>query len=918
MIRGGGLTVRRTIIIVVGVLAAILALTLLSANFWINWLWFGSLDLRGVLLTRYVTQGALFAGGALISGLFFALNVRHAGRQLLGSPVGAQGRQVVLAPRLITLAATAGGVVVAFLFGIAASDAWGTVLRFLNRTDFGITEPIYGRDAAFYVFTMPLLDTARGWVIGLLFLTLVAVGVLAFLRYSQVAIQRQFSLPRETRGHLSLLGALLLACFSFSYWLANFALLYSERGVVTGVGRTDLIVQRPANYILMALSALAALLLLWNIFARRLRPLLVTVGAWAVAALVVGVLAPAAYQSFFVRPNEFRQEQPFIENNIRLTRQAYGLDQIATGQLKGDAAFDTSTIAANTTAVSDVRLWDYRPLLTTFRQIQRFGQYYDFEDVDIDRYQLGGGPPTQTMLSARELDGNLLDQRAQTWRNRHLVYTHGYGAVVNPANRFTSQGQPELVLRNIPPVGDGPLTLTRPQIYYGALTSDYAIVNTREREFDRPGTAGGSEEYANYTGTSGVPLGSPLNRLLFAAALGDTNILISGSLTGDSRILFHRTIADRIERVAPFLQLDADPYLVILDGRLIWIQDAYTTTDRFPYSMPTATADGSLNYIRNSVKVTVDAYTGEMRFYAIEEQDAILKTYQKIYPGLFTPLSAAPAGLTAHFRYPEDLFNIQADRYLRYHMTDPQAFYNQGDLWAVARETYAERVQRMQAYYVTIRLPGESREEFALILPFTPAGANRDNMVSWMVARSDGANYGQLRAYTFPQGSLVYGPQQIEARINQEPEISSQLSLLDQRGSSVIRGNLLVIPFGDALLYVQPLYLQASTNGLPQLERILVTSSNPNQGVVMSDRLDTALLALAQGKKGIVLAQAGTTPSATPTPPATGGTGSQADLAAQALDHLNRAKEASQRGDWATYGSELGEMERLLQQLAGQ
>ena len=914
--------VRRIAFVAVGILAAIIIVLVLSASFWINWLWFGALDLRGVLLTRYAAQAALFVGGALIAGLFFALNIRYAGQQLIGAPVavGAEGRQVMLAPRLVTVAATVGGVVVAFLFGLGASDAWGTVLRFLNRTDFGVVEPIYGRDAAFYVFTLPLLDAARAWLIGLLVLTLIAVAILAFLRYSQVALQRQFTLPRETRGHLSLLGALLLLGFSFSYWLANFGLLYAEHSVFTGVGRTDLAVQRPANYILMGLSALAALLLLWNIVARRVRPLLVTVGVWAVAALVVGILAPAAYQSFVVRPNEYRQEQPFIENNIRLTRQAYGLDQIATGQLKGDAPFDAATIAANTTAINDVRLWDYRPLLTTYRQIQRFGQYYDFEDVDIDRYQLGDGPPTQTMLSARELDVNLLDQRAQTWRNRHLVYTHGYGAVGNPANRFTAQGQPELILRNIPPVGEGPLKLDRPQIYYGALTDEYAIVNTREREFDRPGNAGGSEEYANFTGTSGVPLGSPINRLLFAAALGDTNILISNSLTGDSRILFHRTIADRIGRVAPFLQLDSDPYLVILDGRLVWIQDAYTTTDRFPYATPTPTENGSLNYIRNSVKVTVDAYTGELRFYAIDEQDAILRTYQKIYPGLFTPLSAAPAGLTAHFRYPEELFNIQADRYLRYHMTDPQAFYNQGDLWAVARETYADRVQRMEAYYVTIRLPGESREEFALILPFTPAGANRDNMVSWMVARSDGANYGELRAYTFPQGSLVYGPQQIEARINQEPEISAQLSLLNQRGSSVIRGNLLVIPFGDALLYVQPLYLQASTNGLPQLERILVTSSNPNQGVVMSDRLDTALVALAQGRKGIILAQGGTTPpsTTTPTTPAGGGTGSQADLAAQALGHYNRAQEALQRGDWATYGNELGEMERVLRQLAGQ
>jgi uncharacterized membrane protein (UPF0182 family) len=902
------------------VLAVILAVTVATASFWTNWLWFGSLGLRSVLLTRYTAQAALFLGGALIAGLFFGLNLRQAGRQLLGAPVNVQGQQVMLAPRLVGLASLAGALVIGFIFGSGAASNWSVILRFLNRTSFGVTEPIYGRDASFYVFTLPLLDAARSWLLGLFILTLAAVAGLAFLRYSSGVARGQFSLPHDSRAHLSLLGALTLALFSFSYWLANFNLLYSERGAVSGAGRTDLFAQRPANYILLVLSAIAALLLLWNIFARRIRPLLITVGAWAVAAVVVGVLFPAAYQSFFVRPSEFRQERPYIENNIRLTRQAYALDQIQTGQLRGDAAIDAPTIAANEAAINDIRLWDYRPLLTTYRQLQRFGQYYDFEDIDVDRYRLDGGTPTQTMLSARELDITQLDQRAQRWQNRHLVYTHGYGVVANPANRFTSQGQPELLVRNIPPVSEGTLQLTRPQIYFGELTTEYAIVNTREREFDRPGTTSGTEEYANYAGEGGVSIGSFFNRLLFASALGDTNILLSTSLNSNSRILYNREITDRVSQVAPFLMLDEDPYLVILDGKLLWVQDAYTVTNRFPYSTPTTTTSGELNYIRNSVKITIEAYNGEMRFYAVDGQDALLQTYQKIYPDLFTPVSTAPTGLVEHFRYPVDLFDIQADRYLRYHMTDPQSFYNQGDLWAVARETYADKVQRMESYYVTIRLPGETQEEFALILPFTPAGQGRDNMVSWMVARSDGANYGKLQAYTFPQGALVYGPQQIEARINQEPEISQVLALLNQRGSSVIRGNLLVIPFGDALLYVQPLFLQATSNGLPELERIIVTTSNQNQGVIMSDQLDTALVALAQNRKGIVLSQPGATPvpSANPsTPPAGGAPASQTELAAQALDRYNRAQEALKNGDWTTYGNELAEMEKILRQIAG-
>lgn len=924
---------RRSLIVIIGILAVALVLTLVTAGFWVNWLWFDSLGLRSVLLTGYIAQWSLFAAAFVLAGIFFSLNVRYAGRKLLGAPVEVQGQQVTLAPQLITITSLIGGAVVGLLMASAAASNWLAVLRFLNQADFGVTEPIYNRDAAFYVFTLPLLDAVRGWLLGLLILTLLAVAGLAFLRYTQGVARRQFTLPRDVRGHLSLLGALTLAVFSFSYWLANYDLMFSGVGNVYGIGRTDYVVQRPANYVLLGLSLLAAAFLAWNAFAQHLRLLLVTVGAWLAGAILIGVLLPSAYQQFFVRPNELQQERPYFANNIELTRKAFALDLIEAGQLKGDAPIAAADIAANSAAVADIRLWDYRPLLTTYRQIQRFGQYYDFVDVDVDRYPLTpGAVPSQVMLSARELDANLLDPKAQTWQNRHLVYTHGYGAVVSPVNRFTAQGQPELLLRNIPPTGEQALQLTRPQVYFGEKTQEYAIVRTNANEFDRPGAAG-KEEYANYTAEGGVAIGSPLTRLLFAAAFGDSSIFLSGAISGESRILYHRTITDRVGRVAPFLSLDTDPYLVILDGKLIWVQDAYTTTTRFPYAQPYAFGTGrEANYIRNSVKVTIDAYTGEMRFYAIDEQDAILKTYRNIYPDLFTPLSAAPTGLVAHFRYPEDLFELQARAYLRYHMTDTQAFYNQGDLWAIAKESIGGQVRPMESYYVTIKLPGQTREEFALILPFTPAGQGRDNMVSWMVARSDGANYGKLQAFTFPSGTLIYGPQQIEARINQDVEISKELTLLDQRGSSVVRGNLLVIPIGEAVLYVQPLYLQSSGgqgaggNALPELKRIIVTTSNQNQGVVMSDRLDSALIALAQGRTGVVLAASlpsgGTAPPATSpgtTAPAPApATGQPSDLAVQALNTYNRAQTALKAGDWATYGREIAELERLLKQLTGQ
>lgn len=912
---------RRAVLIAVGVLVAALVLLYATAGFWVNWLWFDSLGLTSVLTTRYVAQWSLFLGGTVIAALFYGFNLRLAGRQLLGAPLVVQGQNVTLPPRLINWLSLAAGLAIGVLFGLGAAGDWLLVLRYLNQENFGVAEPIYGKDAAFYVFTIPLLDSLRSWLLGLLILTLLTVAGLTFLRYTQGVARRQFSLPRDARGHLSLLGALTLAMFTFSYWLANYDLLFSSRGAVDGVGRTDLIAQRPANYILLAISAVAALLLIWNIFARHLRPLLVTIGVWAVAAIVVGVIYPAAYQNFAVRPSEFRQERPYIENNIRLTRQAYSLDKIEAGQLSGTASLSGDAIAANSAVINDIRLWDYRPLLTTYRQIQRFSQFYDFTDVDVDRYRLGNTQAeTQIMLAARELDVALLDQRAQTWQNRHLIYTHGYGVVANPVNSFNGQGQPDLVVKSIPVTGTGSLNVTQPQIYFGERTTNYAIVDTREREFDHPASGTTGEEYLNYRGTGGVPIDNFLTKLIFAFGLGDTNLLLSSSLTPDSRILYHRLIADRVDRVAPFLMLDADPYLVVLNGRLFWVQDAYTATGRFPYSTKHPSAEGDLNYIRNSVKVTIDAYSGEMRFYIVDEQDALLRTYRKIYPGLFTPISAAPAGLTEHFRYPVDLFNIQADIYTRYHMTDPQTFYTQGDLWAVAKETYSENVQRMEAYYVTTKLPGQNQEEFALILPFTPAGQGRSNMVSWMNARSDGANYGKLQVFTFPPGTLVYGPQQVEARINQEPEISQVLTLLNQSGSSVIRGNLLVIPIGEAVLYVQPLYLQAANNNaLPELKRVIVTTSGENQGVVMSDRLDTALLALAQGRRGVVLATTPATPTPAPTTPGSGTPPANAtDLALQALQAYNRAQEALKRGDWATYGQQQAELERLLHLLTGQ
>jgi uncharacterized membrane protein (UPF0182 family) len=483
--------------------------------------------------------------------------------------------------------------------------------------------------------------------------------------------------------------------------------------------------------------------------------------------------------------------------------------------------------------------------------------------------------------------------------------------VVSPANTVTAQGLPELIERDIPATTDEPaLAIDVPQVYFGLRPANYAVVGTRLDEFDRPSDNATAEIRTRYAGGGGVAVGSGLERLGMALILADGNLLLSGDVSSDSQVLLHRQIQQRVARVAPFLRLDSDPYQVVLNGRLLWVQDAYTWTNRYP----DASLQSGANYLRNSVKVTVDDYDGSMRFYPVQPDEPILQVWMQLYPTLFTPIGQAPPGLVSHFRYPEDLLNIQAALVATYHMTDPQTFYNREDLWNIAQETYGDRVQQMRTYYTTLRLPGESATEFASILPFTPSGQNRNNMLAWMVARSDGANYGQVLVYRFPQGKLVFGPQQIEARINQEPAISSQITLWNQQGSQVLRGNLLVIPLEDALLYVQPLYIQAQSNPLPELKRVIVASTD---SVVMSDRLDSALAALSQGRSGEVLAAATAPPQQQPqanAPPRA--TGSTADLAGAARDHLRAAEAAAGKGDWMTYGTEMTLVHQLLDQLA--
>ena len=919
---------------VLGALFLALLLVPLGLTLWLDARWFAAQDLWPIFALRLQTQLGLGLAAAATAGGFSAINLAWAAWRLRRvaskEDRDSRGMATVLAAVPIV------SLLVGLIFGLAAFGQWQTWLGFEAQVPFAQTDPTFGQDISFYVWTLPALTAARGWLTGLILVTALGVAIVYGLGLASieppVAAGRPYPFIARDRDlryhpllapgvrHLAVLGAIFLMLVAASYWLNNWELVYSARGVVFGASATDMHAVYPANTIMAGVAVVLAILLLLV----AVRPsagattgFLLTAAAvpilWIVIGFLLGEVWPGLYEQIAVRPNQLGAERPYIDNNIVSTRRAMALDRIDVRDLTGDGTLDAGVLARNQAALADVRITDWRPLLAAYNQLQRIRQYYEFTDIDVDRYDLKAGRQ-QVMLATREMDPASLAQVARTWQNTHLIYTHGQGVVVSPVNTVSSQGLPELLEHDIPAVTDEPaLNIETPQVYFALRPVDYAVVGTRLDEFDRPSDNATSEVRSRYTGGGGVDVGGGLERLATAAATADGNLLLSGDVSSDSKLLLHRQIQERVAHVAPFLRLDSDPYQVILNGHLLWVQDAYTWTNRYP----DASVQGGANYLRNSVKVTIDDYDGSMRFYVVQPDDPILQVWMRLYPTLFTRLDQAPPGLIAHFRYPEDLLNSQAALLATYHMTDPQTFYNREDLWNIAQETYADRTQQMQAYYTTLRLPGESTTEFASILPFTPSGQNRNNMLAWMMARSDQPNYGQLLVYRFPQGKLVFGPQQIEARINQEPAISSQVSLWNQQGSQVLRGNVLVIPLEDAVLYVQPLYIQAQSSPLPELKRIIVASTG---AVVMSDRLDVALGALGQGRSGEVLASAApASAQAQPQPQPSGATTPQtvsADLAAAARDHLRAAEAAAGRGDWAAYGTEMAAVHQLLDQLA--
>jgi len=806
----------------------------------------------------------------------------------------------------------------AFALGSGAADYWPQFLLYFNTAPVQAgPDPILHRDISFYLMRLPVLEILSTW----LMITLMAALILTAVAYLALgAVRFVRSMPvfaPAAQAHLSILLALVFAAKAFGYYLGRFSLLSMQTGSFVGPGYTDVHARIPDLGIMMVLALIAALAMFINIWWRNvLVPITAIVGLILVSILVLGAY-PAFLQRFRVDPTELRLEQEYLQHHIDFTRQAYGIDKIRAVDFSPSERVSGADLASSPITMNNIRLWDHQPLLQNYRQRQVLRSYYEMNDVDIDRYQLNG-QMRQVMLSPRELNVDNIPGE-QTWLNRHLLYTHGYGLAMSPVNAFDpNKGDPVFFIDDIPPQSDFPsLKITRPEIYFGEKSNDYSIVHTSQPEFDY--TRGDTNQYTTYQGTAGIPLHNSLVRLLMALHFGSLDLFISGYLTPDSRLLMRRSILERAQALAPFFVYDRDPYMVIGDdGHLYWMLDAYTHSQRYPYaahaSLGIAGNDPTIevNYLRNPVKVVVDAYNGSLAYYVTDESEPYVRAWRRIFPSLFQPISALPAGLQQHIRVPEGMFNTVSEIYRRYHMTDPVTFYQREDVWDIPAETVTDAsgqtvTSPVEAYYLVMSLPNHPTPEYLLIRPYTPSG--KQNMVAWLSARNDPDHLGELLVFNFPKQRQIYGPGQVQATIQQNTDISQAVTLWGQAGSRVWWGNLLVIPVNGTILYAQPLYLIAEQSQIPELKRVIV---GDQQRVVMRSTLEEALAALTSGTPA---APTPTPTTPTPSGPPTALNASQQALQRSALDHFRRAQDAMHRGDWTTYGKEMEQVGRDLEKL---
>ncbi|HHW18141.1 MAG TPA: UPF0182 family protein [Firmicutes bacterium] len=792
--------------------------------------------------------------------------------------------------------------IVGFLGGVAAYSQWHIILAYFNATPFNIKDPFFGKDVGFYIFSLPFISLIQQHLWVALLAALLLAGVLYFVLGDLRFGPRRILANRRARVHLSVLAAILFALKAWGYQISTWNLMYSPRGVAFGASYTDIYAQVPAYRVLMIASIAGMAVSLLGLAMRNFRWIGVAVVGLVGLSIVVGYAYPAFMQQFTVSPNELAYEAPFIEKNIQFTRDAFGLNKIQVVEYPAEDSLSKEDIEKNPGTIENLRLWDYRALKDTYSQVQEIRMYYRFNDVDIDRYVVNQRY-RQVLLSARELDVNLLPAEARTWINIHLKYTHGYGLVMSPSSEVTREGMPAFYFMDVPPKTTTDLVITRPEIYFGELTDHYIIVKTKEPEFDFPRTDTEAIEPTFYEGTAGIPLSSFLNRLAFMLRFRDYQILVSGAITPESRIVMRRNIVERVKAIAPFFMYDSDPYLVLADGRLYWFIDGYTVSANYPYSQPDSVT--GVNYIRNSVKAVIDAYNGSVVFYRADEEDPILRTYEKIFPGLVKPMSEMPPNLLAHIRFPQDLFMVQSRMLLTYHMTNPQVYYNKEDYWEIPKEVYANQEKPVEPYYLVLTIPGEPAPEYVLITPFTPTG--KPNMTAWLAVRCDPAHYGEMILFMLPKDKLIPGPMQVESLFAQNPLISEAMTLWGQVDSQVIRGNLLTIPVNGSFLYVEPLYIQAERVKIPELKRVLMYAGGK---VVMGTSVQDALNQLLG---------AATTPPSGVTPP-TGAT-DLAGLIARANQLYSEAQSKLRAGDWSGYGEAMEELGRVIaemQRLSGQ
>ena len=877
-----------------GLFIFIIAILLIILGVYAEWLWFESLNYLSVFKTVLFSKITLGAAVFISFFIFLLLNF-----MILKRRADIVHQKIYLVIIFI----------VSLFAGLLSTTYWFTVLRFLNYVNFGFVDPIFRNDIGFYIFVLPFYNFVLGILLFLLaaILTMTAVTYLFTIKtkkapkpdikegmsfgFEQPFQQIKIEIPKKGRSHLAFLGGLLLIIFAAFFYLKRYSILFSQRGAVFGAGFTDITITLPLYTILAALTVITAFIAFAYIYNQNTKLL---VGSIALILVVSfgGNIVAGAVQSLYVQPNEFNLEEPYIKQNIKHTLFAYDLNNVDTRDFPVTYDLTINDINKNKATIDNVRLWDWRPLLTTNRQIQLFRTYYEFLDVDVDRYKLDN-KLRQLMVSPRELDQNQLADKAKTWVNEKLVYTHGYGVVVSPVNKVSNEGLPELFVKDIPSkVEYKELRIAQPRIYFGEQSNDFIVVNTKSNEFDYP--LGNKNVFTSYNGTDGIKLSNILKKAIFSTKLGSLNLFISSAVTKESKVLLNRDIIERATALAPFLQYDTDPYVVINDGKLFWIIDAYTTSNEFPYS-----ENIGINYIRNAVKVVIDAYNGNADFYIIDKEDPLIQNYAKIFPKLFKDFEDMPHGLKEHIRYPEDLMRVQMRIYGTYHMKDPQVFYNREDVWRTPNEIYSSNEVELRPYYIILKLPDAEKEGFFLITPLIPRG--KENMVAWFVAHSDPDNYGKLEVFRLSKQELTYGPMQIEARIDQDTEISQLLTLWDQQGSEVIRGNLLTIPLEQSFLYIEPVYLKASAAGaLPQLKRVIVAYEDK---VTMEKTLQDALEVIFKGKIGKAKKKESVQmPETMP------------EKFKQASDLYKESQDALTQGNFAEYAEKIEELGRILNQ----